>query len=375
MQIARKQRFLLLSLPKSRMSKEAIMKDMQEVWSLVTTAGNAEIVDALVQRADNPDGATYIGPGKVLELFEKVKDERIDIVVVNGIVKPGQLHNLKRKLYEANHAIEVWDRVDLILFIFSKHAHTSEAKLQIELAKMRHMGPRIYGMGFIMSQQSAGIGTVGVGETNTELMKRHWSNAMKKVQEQLEKLSEDRERQLERRKRIGLTTVSIVGYTNAGKTSLFNRLSGKHKLAENALFATLDSAVGKMYLPKAQKEVLITDTIGFIKNLPPKLIQAFKSTLLESIHAYVLIHVIDASDSEMTSKIIVVEQILRELNVNNINMIYVFNKIDEAKNINREDIGFAYQQFTPHFISVKNGEGIAELEKLIDTIIASKNNE
>ncbi len=364
-------RFLLIGLPNSRMKKDDIIKDMEEIWSLVGAIGNVEIVDAVVQRADNPDGATYIGPGKVMEVAEVVKEKKIDVIVINGIAKPGQLFNLKRKLEEANRDLEVWDRVDLILMIFSRHAHTSEAKLQIELAKMRHMGPRIYGMGKVLSQQAAGIGAVGIGETNTELMKRHWANAMKKVQDDLLKLSEERQRQLERRKRIGLETVSIVGYTNAGKTSLFNFLTKKTKLTENQLFATLDSAVGKLYLPKSNKEILITDTIGFIKNLPPKLIQAFKSTLMESIHADVLIHVIDISDPDMEKKIEVVEKILTELKVDNKKKIYVFNKIDTTTGVEKNMLLEKYAVFAPRIISVKTGEGIDGLRQTIDAAMAS----
>lgn len=363
-------RFILIGVPNPRTPKDFIIKDMEELWSLVESLGDTEVVDALVQRAPFPDRSTYIGPGKVQELFGKVKEKQADVVVINGIAKPGQLFNLQKKLYEANHTIEVWDRVDLILFIFSRHAATAEAKLQIELAKMRHMGPRIYGMGKVLSQQSAGIGTVGIGETNTELMKRHWRTQMKKVQDQLAKLTLERERQLERRKRLGLKTVSIVGYTNAGKTTLFNSLTGKHKKAANILFATLDSAVGKLYLPLSKSEVLITDTIGFIKNLPPNLVEAFKSTLIESMHADVLVHVIDASDPDMEYKIFVVQRILQELQAQNKEQLFVFNKIDVANGIDKKNILAKYHEFNPLFISVKTGEGMDTLPNTLDSILS-----
>ncbi|HEX8965264.1 MAG TPA: GTPase HflX [Patescibacteria group bacterium] len=363
-------RFLLVGVPKSRLSKEQIIKDMEELWSLVMTLGNAEIVDALVQRADRPDNATFIGRGKVEELYEKVKNEQIDVVVINNIVKAQQLHNVKMKLFSANEKIEVWDRVDLILFIFSLHAHTAEAKLQIDLAKMHHMGPRIYGMGKVLSNQAAGIGAVGIGETNTELMKRHWRSAINKVQEQLDKLSAEKEHQLERRKRLGLETVSIVGYTNAGKTALFNRLTGKSNLTENILFATLDSAIGKLYLPTAKKEIFITDTIGFIKNLPPTLIQAFTSTLIESIHADILLHVIDASDEDMKYKISVVEKILHDLKIQNKHKIYIFNKMDKAI-YPKNELAAEYDIYTPIFISASKNEGIDEVKNCIDSLSLS----
>ena len=156
------------------------------------------------------------------EAKELISRERIDIVVLNGLIKPGQLYEMKMFFMKAKRSIEIWDRVDLILQIFSKHADTAESRLQIELAAMRHMGPRIYGMGMELSRQTGGIGARGIGETNTERMKRHWREQMKQTRDKLEKLARDRERQLERRKRVGLSTVSLVGYTNAGKTSLFN---------------------------------------------------------------------------------------------------------------------------------------------------------
>ena len=368
----RRKRFLLVGVvPKQNMPKEKIMTEMEELWSLVTTLGGVEIVDAMVQRAEHPDQSTYIGSGKVEELFEKVKTEQVDVVVLGNMAKPGQVHNIQKRLYEANEHIEVWDRIDLILAIFSRHAHTSEAKLQIELARMRHMGPRIYGMGEVLSNQAGGIGGVGIGETNTELMKRHWALQMDKVQADLAKLKKNREKQLERRKRVGLATVSIVGYTNAGKTALFNRLTKKHKLSENALFATLDSAIGKLFLPTSKKEVLVTDTIGFIKNLPPTLINAFTSTLMESIHADMLIHVIDISDPQMEEKIFTVEKILRGLNISKTHMVYVFNKMDQTKDLDTTEIAYSYQQYDPLFISVKEDRGIDEVEKAIDRYMSS----
>lgn len=271
----------------------------------------------------------------------------------------------KMLLQRQTRRLDVWDRVDLILHIFDKHAITTEAKLQIELARMRYMGPRIYGMGFVLSRQGGGIGTSGIGETNTELMKRHWRNEIKKLTDQLEKLSKAKEMHIEQRKRAGLKTISIVGYTNAGKSSLFNLLTGKHTLVEDVLFATLDSTVGKMYIPKLQKEVLVTDTIGFIRNLPPRLINAFKSTLTESIHADILLHVIDISDPEVDEKIHVVKNILLELGRDNEDVIYVFNKIDAVSVLPEKELCKKYELNSPLFISVKTRIGIPKLQEII----------
>ena len=337
----------------------------EELESLIKTMGG-DIVERVIQKRSVPDQATYIGQGKLQEICYLVEDLDIDIVVLNAMAKPRQIHAIKTRLEKINPEIEVWDRVDLILQIFDKHAATTEAKLQIELARMRYMGPRIYGMGMVMSRQGGGIGTVGVGETNTELMKRHWRDEMKSVMNELEKLRQNRERQLERRKRAGYKTVSIVGYTNAGKSSLYNLLTKKGKLVKDALFATLDSSLGKVYLAGLDEEILLSDTIGFIRDLPPNLIDAFKSTLMESVHADVLLHVIDVSDEEMDEKIRVVEKILHDVGVSNKTpVIYVFNKLDKAPNIDKAHIEEQYAEHNPHFISVADQLGIETLQDSI----------
>jgi GTP-binding protein HflX len=356
--------FLLVSIIPQKMTDEDALIDLKELKSLVEAFGG-EVRDLIVQRREITEKGMYIGKGKIDEIADVVKEKKIHAIVLNAVVKPGQLFEIKSMLHDVNPQIQVWDRIDLILQIFSKHANTAESKLQIELAAMRHMGPRIYGMGMVMSRQGGGIGGRGVGETNTELMKRHWSTQMKKVQEKLAKLSVDRERQLERRARIGLKTVSIVGYTNAGKTSLFNVLTGKGKVADNALFVTLDSSVGKIKLPKSHQEILMSDTIGFINNLPTTLIDAFKSTLMESIHADLLLHVIDVTDHDMDGKIRTVEKIISDLGMYKKERVYVFNKIDIADTLDKNSILEKYERFSPLFISTKSDEGI---QRVIQTI-------
>lgn len=363
-------RFMLIGVFPKFARKEDIIIDLEETTSLVKTYGG-DIYAVSVQRSESPDRNMFVGKGKAEEVLETVVKDDIQVVVLHNTVKARQIFSLKKQLRKVKPDIVVWDRVDLILYIFSKHAQTAEAKLQIELAAMRHMGPRIYGMGFELSRQGGGIGGVGIGETNTELMKRHWRDQIQKANKELRKLTDERQRQLEKRKRAGQQTVSLVGYTNAGKSSLFNILTGKDKLVENALFATLDSTVGKWYVKDLQKEVMVSDTIGFIKDLPPKLIDAFKSTLMESIHADVLLHVIDASDEHMEEKITVVEKVLYELDLINRKRIYVFNKIDQAQDIDKSMLEEKYEQFTPIFTSAVKKEGIEILSSIVASQLSS----
>ncbi len=351
---------MLIGLARKGIDYESVLLDMEELQSLVTTYGG-EVYAAIVQKADYPHKATFIGSGKAEEAADTIAREKIDVVVINDLLKPGQLFTLEKIFFRGNSKIKVWDRLDLILQIFSLHAHTKEAKLQIELAGLRHMGPRTYGMGYILSRQGGGIGTVGVGETNTELMKRHWRQEMRQISSQLNKLSDDKIKQIDKRKRIGFLSAAIVGYTNAGKTMLFNRLTNKTNLVADALFATLDSSVGNLYIPKLKKDIIISDTIGFIKNLPATLIDAFKSTLLESINADLLLIVIDVSDPEFIEKTRVVEDILHDMCPEKKNQIYIFNKIDKVKGLNRVNLRKRYAEYNPFFISAKSGEGVMEL--------------
>lgn len=357
-------RFMLVGLVDTREDKDRSFAQFEEAQSLIHTFGG-QVYAAVAQNSTRSDTDTFIGKGKARELGETITTEKIDIVVINANIKPRQLNALKTILRGSNPDIQVWDRVDLILNIFRKHASTSEAKLQIRLASVRHMGPLIFGMGKVMSQQAGGIGTRGIGETNTERMNRHWKDEMKKIRDELDKLTANRTQQMDRRKRNGLSTISIVGYTNAGKTTLFNRIGKKQNVAANALFATLDSSVSKLYLQELKKEVFLTDTIGFIQDLPPDLIEAFKSTLLETVHADLLLHVIDASDPWMDDKIAVVEDILYDLQLDTKNHIYVFNKSDQINGDSKELLMAKYATQHPQFVSAKTGEGIEGLVKMI----------
>jgi GTP-binding protein HflX len=362
------QRFMVVRLISREVSHEKIQADYDELLGLVSTYGG-EVVMSTHQNMARRDAATYIGKGKVEEVSESIAKNDIDVVVINDNLRSGQLYTLKQRFELEKPGILVWDRTDLILEIFSKHATTAEAKLQIKLASVRHMGPELLGMGKMMSQQGAGIGTRGMGETNTEIMHRHWRGEIKEIESQLEKVHLNRLQQMNRRKKTGLSTVSIIGYTNAGKTTLFNLLAKKENLVENAPFATLDSSVGIFYLPALRREAFLTDTIGFIENLPTDLIEAFKSTLLETINADLLLHVIDASDPQVQDKIDVVDKILVDLKMDAKKQLYIFNKNDKTSKATQDFLSNQYAMYNPQFISAKSGEVQSPLIEGIQTCL------
>ena len=321
-------RVVLVDLARPHRHIEDACKDLAELQNLVKTYGGIDVVH-IIQHRTRPDQNTFIGSGKMAELLNIVRNKKIDIVVINAIVKPTQLFNIIQTLWATNPGIAVWDRVDLILHIFEKHAKSAESKLQIELARMKHMGPRMYGLGgSVLSRQGGGIGTRGIGETNVERMKRHWRKQIKVNRDELEKLHGMKKSQITRRSQAGVPTAAIIGYTNAGKTSLFNLLTGKEKYAKDKLFATLESVSGTISKNLSPHPILLSDTIGFIRDLPPELVETFRTTLLEAIHADVLIHVIDSSDEKLEEHHNAVNTILDQIFPQKKPTVIVLNKYD-----------------------------------------------
>jgi len=294
--ISKTPRAILIDVIPSHMDKEIAARRLTELESLTKTYGGI-IVVKLFQKRGTPDYQTYIGSGKLEEIIALAKKEHVEVLIINNLLKPKQMFTIGEMI--RRDGMVVWDRVDVILKIFQKHATTAEAKLQIKLAAIHHMGPRIFGMGMEMMQQGGGIGTRGQGETNTEIMKRHLADQERRIKKDLEAASRSRAVHRAGRERHGFKTISIVGYTNAGKSSLLNALTRKGAYVANELFATLDTRVSKLWLPDLNTNVLLSDTIGFIQDLPPELISAFRSTLEETIQADFLLHVIDAGDPFM----------------------------------------------------------------------------
>jgi GTP-binding protein HflX len=295
--------------------------NVSEFRELVASSG-AVVVDVVAQRRDRPDPATMVGKGKLLEIAALVESSQANVVVFQPDLTPSQLRELEESL-----PCRVIDRTQLILDIFAAHARTREGQLQVELAQLEYLLPRLTGRGRALSQLGGGIGTRGPGETQLETDRRKIGRSILQLKKRLEAVRRTRRQQRRHRASVPLPTVALVGYTNAGKSTLFNALTQAGVVASSRMFATLDPTLRQIRLPSRRK-VLLSDTVGFIRALPPTLVNAFRATLEEVQEAEVLLHVMDATSPSLAMHRAEVEKVLRDLNVDDKPCIHVMNKID-----------------------------------------------
>jgi GTP-binding protein HflX len=296
---------------------------LKELSALAQTAGS-EVMAGLIQRRDKPDPATFIGSGKVLELREAVVNSGADTVVCDGELSPAQLRNLEGKV-----KVKVIDRTALILDIFAQHAKSREGKAQVELAQMTYLLPRLRGWGDSLSRQAGGIGGRGPGETKIETDRRRINDKMAKLRREIKEMKISRDTKRQERRRNNIPSVAIAGYTNAGKSSLMNRLTDAGVLVENALFATLDPTVRKTTSSDGRIYTL-SDTVGFVRHLPHQLIEAFKSTLEEVSGSDLIVHVVDGAHPDPQEQIRAVRAVINEIGGGEIAEIIAINKADVA---------------------------------------------
>ncbi|HEU4911606.1 MAG TPA: GTPase HflX [Actinomycetes bacterium] len=340
---------------------------LTELAALAETAGS-QVLEGLIQRRDKPDAATFIGSGKARELRDIVVAEGADTVICDGELTPGQLSQL-----EAVVKVKVIDRTALILDIFAQHAKSREGKAQVSLAQMEYMLPRLRGWGESMSRQaggaggsaSGGVGTRGPGETKIETDRRRIRTKMAKLRREIAgmKTARDTKRAQRRGAPTGvLPSVAIAGYTNAGKSSLLNRLTGAGVLVENALFATLDPTVRRAQTPDG-RDFTLTDTVGFVRHLPHQLVEAFRSTLEEVAGADLILHVVDGSDPDPEAQLAAVRKVFADVDAHHVPELVVINKADAADPLALDRL----RRREPHsvVVSARTGQGLEELRTVI----------
>src|SRR6516164_7985039 len=345
----------------------AAENSLRELSRLAETAGS-QVLDGLIQRRRRPDSATYVGAGKAAELAALVASSGADTVICDGELAPGQLRKL-----EGIVRVKVVDRTALILDIFAQHARSKEGKAQVELAQLQYLLPRLRGWGESLSRQAGGrvaggggIGTRGPGETKIETDRRRIRARVAKLRRELAEMSVGRQVQRGQRRRREVQSVAIAGYTNAGKSSLLNRLTGAQVLVDDSLFATLDPAVRRARTPSGRPFTL-TDTVGFVRHLPHQLVDAFRSTLEETAEADLIVHVVDGSDPEPEAQIAAVRGVLAEIGAGHVPELVVVNKIDAADPVVLQ----ALRAREPGSISVSatTGAGLAALRDAIEAAL------
>lgn len=354
--IMAKERVLIVAVKKNKQLPHHFRASVNEIESLSRTAGGT-VIKTVEQNRQAIHPVTYVGEGKLAEIADLVDANDIELVVANDELSPGQLRNINDQL-----GVRVIDRSQLILDIFAGRAKTKEGKLQVELAQLEYMLPRLHGMGLVMSRLGGGIGTRGPGETKLETDQRHIRRRIDEVKRRLKDVVQQREQYRKRRKHNQVFQIAVIGYTNAGKSTIFNQLADETSLEENLLFATLDPLTRKVTLPSGF-ECLFTDTVGFLQELPTTLIAAFKSTLEEVSEADLLLHVVDASHEGYVEQEKTVHSILEELEAHTIPMLTVYNKKDL---LDRDFIG----KTSPNtVISAFSKQDLSELLQKVENLI------
>ena len=350
------ERVILVAVRKS--DRENTEQSLDELCELASTAG-AVTVARVIQNLDNFNPATYIGKGKIDEIKELIIEYDATGIICDDELSPAQMNNLSDAL-----EIKVMDRTLLILDIFAARANTNEGKIQVELAQLRYRSSRLSGLGNALSRLGGGIGTRGPGETKLEMDRRIIHERTGQLKHELEAVVTHRELTRSQRSRSNIPVVAIVGYTNAGKSTLLNTLTGAGILAENKLFATLDPTTRGLELESGQ-QILLTDTVGFISKLPHHLVEAFKSTLEEAVYADIILHVVDASNPAMDSQMYVVYDTLEKLGAGDKPIITAFNKIEIAGNKVLKD----FKADKTVNISALHGDGLTELKDTIEEVL------
>jgi len=330
--------------------KEDFAASLEELSLLSKSAGAVPVITITGKRS-SPDAAFFVGSGKAEEVAEAVMREQLDLVIFNHALSPAQQRNLERQL-----KVRVIDRTSLILDIFAQRAQSHEGKVQVELAQLQHLATRLVRGWTHLERQKGGIGLRGPGETQLETDRRLLGDRVKALRSRLDKLQRQRETQRRARSRTNTFSVSLVGYTNAGKSTLFNALTKAQAYAADQLFATLDTTSRRIYLGEAGN-IVISDTVGFIRELPHQLVAAFRATLEETIHADLLLHVVDAASPVRMEQIEQVNSVLKEIGADHIPQILVWNKIDAAglvPTVERDE----YDKIRRVFISAQTGAGL-----------------
>ncbi len=346
---------------------EDFERSMEELWNLAEACG-MQVTGQITQNMERPHSALYMGKGKLSEVRKFLEQHPVDVVIFDRQLSPSQLRNLEQLLDCA-----ILDRTSLILEIFAVRARTREARLQVESARLQYILPRLTGMHKALSRQGggSGISNKGAGEKKLELDRRRIEKRMSELRRELEQVSKEREIQRNRRQGSGIPRVALVGYTNAGKSTLMNSMLDKYSrdpskrvMEKNMLFATLDTTVRRIHTGP-QKEFLLSDTVGFIHQLPTGLIKAFRSTLEEAREADLLLHVLDYSDEACRQQREVTEETLKELGAGDIPVIYVYNKSDLRMQEDGSKMTLPRIQENRIYLSAKTGEGIQELVDMI----------